>query len=94
MTSILLGVSEQIQCPDCSSWNSDLRMETDTTQLCATKRMRACILLNTERLRKNGCLGKISCEQMPLQLFDLCCIDQLTGHEVHRFIAHLCHGCQ
>ena len=52
-------------------------------------------LLDTERLSKTCCLSKISCEQMPLQLFYTCfalssCIEQLTGHEVHRFITHVC----
>ena len=49
-------------------------------------------MLDSERLGKDGCLGKISCEQMPIAVvtLQLSCIEQLIGHEVHRFNTSLC----
>ena len=49
-------------------------------------------MLDSERLGKDGCLGKISCGQMPIVVvtLQLSCIVQLIGHEVHRFFAHVC----
>ena len=51
-------------------------------------------MLDSERLGKDGCLGKISCEQMPIAVvtLQLSCIVQLIGHEVHRFNTSLCQG--
>ena len=71
-----LGVSEQT---------------LDTTQRSSPRKIWERAVLDKGRLGKHDRLGKNSCEQMLLQLFcTLFCIEQLTGHEVHRFFALLC----